>query len=96
MSGYFYILASKRNGTIYCGVTNDLVRRVSEHKNGKIRGFTAKYGVKILVYYEFAEDITDVLHREKCVKEWKRAWKLEMIESFNPSWKDLYDDITQL
>ncbi len=96
MSGYFYILASKRNGTLYCGVTNDLVRRVSEHKSGAVKGFTAQYNVKLLVYYEFTEDIRDAIHREKCAKEWKRAWKIELIQKMNPEWKDLYEDILKL
>jgi putative endonuclease len=95
MSGYFYILASKRIGTLYCGVTNDLIRRVAEHKNGTVKGFTSEHNVKTLVYYEAAEDISDAIQREKCVKEWKREWKLELIEKFNPDWKDLYDDILQ-
>ncbi|MFA4994928.1 MAG: GIY-YIG nuclease family protein [Bdellovibrionales bacterium] len=95
MSGYFYILASKKNGTLYSGVTNDLVRRVLEHKEGKIKGFTSEHNVKMLVYFEEAEDITDAIQREKCVKEWKREWKLELIEKFNPDWKDLYNDILQ-
>jgi putative endonuclease len=93
MSGYFYILANKRIGTLYCGVTNDLIRRVAEHKAGTIKGFTSKYSVKMLVYYEYAEDITDAIAREKCIKEWKRKWKLELIDKFNPDWKDLYGDI---
>jgi putative endonuclease len=92
MSGYFYVLANKRIGTLYCGVTNDLIRRVTEHKKG-LDKFTAKYGVKKLVYFEFAEDISDAIHREKCVKEWKREWKLELIEKFNPDWRDLFEDI---
>lgn len=96
MSGYFYILASKRNGTLYCGVTNDLVRRIAEHKSGEITGFTARYNVKMLVYYEGTENIADAIHREKCVKEWQRAWKLELIEKFNPDWRDLYNDVRLL
>jgi putative endonuclease len=76
-------------------VTNDLIRRVTEHKNGTFKGFTSKYETKKLVYYESAEDIRDAIHREKCVKEWKREWKLELIEKFNPDWRDLYDDIIQ-
>jgi putative endonuclease len=95
MSGYFYILASKRIGTLYCGVTNDLVRRVAEHKSAMNKGFTYKHNVKKLVYYEAADDISDSIYREKCVKEWKREWKLELIEKFNPDWRDLYDNILQ-
>lgn len=93
MSGYFYILASQRVGTLYCGVTNDLIRRVTEHRNGKGGVFTKKYKVNKLVYYEFAEDISDAIQREKCVKEWKREMKIDLIESGNPLWADMYDDI---
>ena len=95
MAGYFYILASNRIGTLYCGVTSDLARRITEHKNGAIKGFTNKYNVKMLVYYEVHDDITNAIHREKCVKEWKREWKLEIIEKFNPDWQDLYADVMQ-
>jgi putative endonuclease len=90
MAGYFYLLASKRIGTLYCGVTNDLVRRVAEHKSGVIKGFAARYKVHTLVYYECYDDIRDAIHREKCVKEWKREWKLELIEKSNPDWENLY------
>ncbi|MFA4994990.1 MAG: GIY-YIG nuclease family protein [Bdellovibrionales bacterium] len=96
MSGYFYILANKRIGTLYSGVTNDLTRRVSEHKTGATKGFTSRYKTHKLVYFEEYDDITEAIHREKCVKEWKREWKLELIEKFNPDWKDLYNNFIQL
>ncbi len=86
---YVYILASKRNGTLYIGVTNDLVRRISEHKSKEVAGFTKKYGVGILVYYETTNDINSAIAREKCLKKWERAWKLRMIEESNPMWRDL-------
>jgi len=90
---YVYILASKRNGTLYIGVTNDLVRRVSEHKNNIIKGFTEKYKVHNLVYYEIANDINAAITREKRLKKWKRQWKIELIEENNPEWNDLYFDL---
>ena len=91
---YVYILANKRNGTLYTGVTNNLVRRVYEHKNNLIQGFTKKYGVHMLVYYDYTSDIESALTREKQLKTWKRKWKLALIEAFNPEWKDLWEDIT--
>ena len=90
---YVYILASKRNGTLYIGVTNDLKRRVYEHKEGLIEGFTKKYGVKTLVYYETTSDSCSAIQREKHLKNWNRQWKLELIEKNNPEWKDLYEEI---
>jgi len=90
---YVYILASRRNGTLYTGVTNDLIRRIREHKNDIVEGFTKKYGVHQLVYYEATEDINGALYREKCIKKWKRAWKIELIEKNNLQWKDLYKEI---
>lgn len=86
---YVYILASKRNGTLYIGVTNDLVRRVLEHKNKVIRGFTEKYGVDRLVYYEFYGSIDEAIRREKAMKKWNRSWKIKIIEKDNPGWVDL-------
>lgn len=86
---YVYILASKRNGTLYVGVTNDLARRVSEHKAGIIEGFTKKYGVKILVYYDVMDNIEDAIAMEKCLKKWNRKWKIDLIERNNPQWEDL-------
>ncbi len=91
MKQYFvYILASKRNGTLYLGITNNLLKRVHEHKNNLIEGFTKKYNVHTLVYYEIYNDIYDAIAREKRVKKWKRRWKIELIEKFNPEWEDLY------
>ena len=86
---YVYILASKRNGTLYVGVTNDLKRRIDEHKNGLIEGFTKKYNVYMLVYFETTENIESAITREKQLKEWQRAWKLRLIEKNNPQWEDL-------
>ncbi len=91
MKQYFvYILASKKNGTLYIGVTSDLAKRVYEHKNDLVDGFTKKYGVHKLVYYEMAEDINSMIVREKQLKKWKRDWKIRLIESVNPKWDDLY------
>jgi len=89
-----YILASKRNGTLYTGVTNDLARRVYEHKYDMVPGFTQKHEVHRLVYFELFEDMREAITREKRIKVWKRAWKIRLIEEKNPDWKDLYDEIT--
>ena len=90
MKTYFvYILASKRNGTLYIGVTNNLERRISEHQQNLIEGFTKKYRVDHLVYYETTSDVASALQREKQLKKWNRKWKLELIEKENPDWKDL-------
>ena len=90
---YVYILASKPYGTLYIGVTNDLVRRVWEHKNDFVERFTKKYSVHYLVYYEQCEDAESAITHEKQMKKWKRRWKLELIEKTNPNWKDLYHEI---
>lgn len=90
---YVYILASKRNCTLYIGVTTNLLRRVSEHKEDIMEGFTKRYCVHSLVYYEQGESIVGAIQREKQMKKWKRAWKIELIERFNPGWKDLYDEL---
>ena len=90
---YVYILASKRNGTLYTGVTSGLVKRVYEHKGNLTRGFTAKYSVCDLVYYEATKDVLSAIEREKQIKKWKRAWKIELIEKSNPYWRDLYFDL---
>ena len=88
-----YLLASKRNGTLYVGVTSDLVKRVWEHKNHVVAGFTKQHGVDQLVWYEVNETMESAIQREKAIKEWQRAWKLKLIEEFNPDWKDLYGTI---
>ena len=88
-----YILASQRNGTIYAGVTSDLVKRVWEHKNDLVEGFTKKYRVHTLVWYEAHETMDAAITRERQMKEWKRRWKLELIERTNPDWRDLYADV---
>jgi len=85
-----YILASKRNGTLYIGVTSDLVKRVWEHKNNVVEGFTKRYSVHQLVWYELYENMDSAINREKQLKEWKRQWKLRLIETTNPNWQDLY------
>ncbi|HKJ81195.1 MAG TPA: GIY-YIG nuclease family protein [Ignavibacteriaceae bacterium] len=90
---YVYILSSKRNGTLYIGVTNNLVRRVYEHKEGLIEGFTKKYNVKTLVYYEIHSGLKKAIEREKQMKKWYRKWKIELIEKTNPQWKDLYNEL---
>ena len=90
---YVYILASKRNGTLYVGFSDNLIGRVYQHKNGLAEGFTKRYRIKILVYYEQADSKEGALLREKQIKEWHRKWKLELIEKSNPEWKDLYDDL---
>jgi putative endonuclease len=87
------MLASKRNGTLYVGVTSDLVKRVWEHKNDVVEGFTKKYRVHALVWYEIHESMESAIVREKAVKEWKRAWKIRRIEETNPEWMDVYDSI---
>ena len=89
-----YILSSQKNGTLYVGVTNNLIKRIWEHKNKKVKGFTEKYGVDRLVYYEQTNDVRIALQREKTLKRWKRDWKLELIEKENPEWMDLYEKIT--
>lgn len=91
--GYVYILANKRNGMLYIGVTSDLIKRVYEHKNDFVDGFTRKYGVHSLVYYKQCDDIESAITEEKRLKRWNRKWKLELIEKENPKWKDLYEDI---
>ena len=87
------MLASKRNGTIYIGVTSQLSRRIWEHKNEAHEGFTKKYGVKRLVWYEYWDKIEDAIRREKQLKKWNRKWKIELIEKSNFKWRDLYEDI---
>ena len=91
MGGYVYIMASKPNGVLYTGVTSDLARRVYEHREGLIEGFTTRYGCKSLVYSEFHEDIRSAIQREKNIKHWPRAWKVRLFIDSNPDWDDLYD-----
>jgi putative endonuclease len=88
-----YILASKRNGTLYVGVTSDLKKRVWEHKNDLVEGFTKRYGVHQLVYYELHGEIMSAIRREKQIKKWNRSWKVELIERQNPDWRDLWDGV---
>jgi putative endonuclease len=85
-----YLLASKRNGTLYVGVTSDLVKRIWEHKNNMVEGFTKRYGVHQLVWFELHESMESAINREKQIKEWKRQWKLKLIEDTNRNWADLY------
>ena len=94
MDGYYvYVLASQRNGTLYIGVTNDVARRVAEHKAGIVVGFTRKHCVTKLVHVERFTDINEAIAREKAMKKWRRAWKLKLIEQGNPTWADLYETI---
>jgi putative endonuclease len=88
-----YILASRRNGTLYVGVAADLARRVWQHRIGEIKGFAKDYQAEKLVFAEFHETMADAILREKRIKKWRRAWKLELIERENPQWRDLYDDL---
>jgi putative endonuclease len=93
MQPYVYILASKRNGTLYIGVTSNLVKRIWEHKNDAIEGFTQKYKIHMLVWHEQHDTMESAIRREKAIKEWKRNWKLQLIEKWNPDWRDLYGEI---
>ena len=91
MAFYVYILASRRNGTLYIGSTDDISRRIWQHKTGEIPGFTRRYGVKILVWFDVFETREAAFHRERQMKEWQRAWKIKLIEETNPDWADLYE-----
>ena len=91
MGGWVYIMASRRNGTLYTGVTSDLHKRVLEHRQGDIEGFTRRYGCKLLIWYERNWDIESAIQREKSVKRYLHKWKLRLIEEFNPAWDDLFD-----
>ena len=93
MSAYIYILTNKKNGTIYTGVTNDIIRRVFEHKQGFVDGFSKKYDLKRLVYFDSFESIYDAITMEKRIKRWRREWKLALIEKLNPEWQDLYEQL---
>ena len=96
MANYWlYIMASAPNGTLYVGVTNNLVRRVFEHREGLVAGFTKRYGVTSLVYYEQHDTAYAAIQREKNIKHWSRQWKIDLIRGMNPNWRDLYSDITQ-
>ena len=88
-------MTSKKNGTLYVGLTNNLIRRAYEHKNDLIEGFTKKYGVHKLVYYEQTNDIHNAIQREKELKKWNRQWKINLIEKFNHNWNDIYDELTK-
>ena len=90
---YVYILASRKNGTLYVGVTSDLIKRIYEHKQNIINGFTKKYSVHTLVYYEIHDDVREAITREKQIKKWNRSWKLRLIEEKNPEWRDLYNEM---
>ena len=92
--GYVYIMASGRNGTLYIGVTSNLLKRVWEHRQGVTDGFTTRYGCKLLVWFEAHDRIDDAIHREKQMKEWRRAWKISRIEDMNPDWNDLFESLT--
>ncbi len=91
-----YILTNKKNGTLYVGVTSDLIKRVWEHKNNLVDGFTKRYSVHKLMWYELHETMISAITREKTLKNWKRAWKMELIEKNNPLWQDLYETISLL
>ena len=92
--GFVYIVTNKPNGILYVGVTSDLLRRAHEHREGIIKGFTQRYGLKRLVYYERHDDIRIAIQREKTIEHWPRAWKVRTIHGFNPEWSDLYDALS--
>jgi len=92
--GYVYFMTNRRDGTLYVGVTSDLIRRCYEHRNGLVDGFTKQYGLKSLVFFETYDDICLAIQREKTIKHWPRAWKVRLIHGSNPDWRDLYDSIT--
>lgn len=92
-SSFVYLLASRRNGTLYCGVTGNLAYRIWQHRTGQLSGFAFKYGVNQLVWFEEHGDIRNAIHRETQIKRWRREWKLKLIEDFNPDWRDLYDSL---
>ena len=91
--GYVYLITNKRNGTLYLGVTSNLQQRVWKHKNKTLEGFSHKYDLNILVWYEVHDEITQAIKREKAMKKWDRAWKIKRIENMNPKWEDLYDKL---
>ncbi len=89
--GWFYFMTNRRDGVLYVGVTSNLPSRTFQHREGLVQGFTKRYGLKRLVYYEYFDDIRDAIQREKAAKRWPRAWKVKLIHSMNPDWNDLYD-----
>ena len=91
--GWLYFMTNRRDGVLYAGVTSNLPQRAFQHREGLIRGFTKRYGLKRLVYYEHFDDIRDAIQREKTIKHWPRAWKVRLINSMNPDWDDLYDTL---
>ena len=93
MTGYVYIVTNHKHGTLYIGVTSDLERRIYEHREAQTPGFAAKYGCRQLVWYEQHFDISDAIQREKSLKRWYRQWKIDLVESFNPEWRDLYHEL---
>jgi len=90
---YIYIATNKNNTVLYTGVTNNLKRRIYEHRYKLVEGFTSKYNINKLVYFEHYTNINDAIRREKCIKKWRRQWKIDIIEKLNPQWRDLYDEI---
>ena len=94
MTCWVYILASRPRGTLYIGMTTDLLRRATEHREGMVEGFTKEYGVKMLVYYEAHDSLEAAAERERRIKHWARSWKIDLIRSMNPDWRDLYDDLS--
>ena len=93
---FVYLLASKRNGTLYCGVTGNLIGRIQTHRDDLIEGFTRRYGVHMLVWYQWTDQIEGAIWREKQIKKWRRAWKIRLIEEANPNWEDLYPKLFEL
>jgi putative endonuclease len=92
---FVYLLASRRNGTLYLGVTKDLIRRTAEHKSGEIKGFSSRYGVKQSMWFEAYDNAPSAIKREKEIKKWRRVWKVALIEKENPEWRDLYGEISR-
>jgi putative endonuclease len=93
MAAFVHFMTNRRNGILYVGVTTDLPSRAYQHREGLIVGFTKRYGLKMLVYYEIFDDVRDAIQREKTIKHWPRAWKVKLIHQFNPDWADLYDSL---
>ena len=93
MAAFVYIMTNRRNGILYVGVTTELPIRAYQHREGAIPGFTKKYGLKMLVYYEVFDDVRDAIQREKTIKHWSRAWKIRLIHGSNPEWNDLYESL---